>query len=96
MRLLFGGLFDFKFGRGLAHLAFELVTSLLELSQALTDSASELGKLFRAEEQHHNHKNKDDFRPSGHTEGDWKVHLEQATTDFVALQRNLTARPSRR
>ena len=82
MRLFFGGLFDFKFGRGLVHLAFELITGLLEFSQTLTESAGELGKLFRAEEQNHNHENKDGFRPTGHTEGDWKIHLEQTTTDF--------------
>ena len=46
MRLFFGGLFDFKFGRGLVHLAFELITGLLEFSQTLTESAGELGKLF--------------------------------------------------
>jgi hypothetical protein len=37
MRLFFGGLFDFKFGRGLVHLAFELITGLLEFSQTLTE-----------------------------------------------------------
>ena len=95
MRLFFGGLFDFKFGRGLVHLAFELITGLLEFSQTLTESAGELGKLFRAEEQNHNHENKDGFRPTGHTEGDWKIHVEQTTTDFSALQRNLTDLQSR-
>jgi hypothetical protein len=82
MRLLFGGLFDFKFGRRLVHLAFKLITGLLEFSQTLTESAGELGKLFRAEKQNHNHENKDRFRPAGHTECDGKIHLKQATTDF--------------
>lgn len=95
MRLFFGGLFDFKFGRGLVHLAFELITGLLEFSQTLTESAGELGKLFRAEEQNHNHENKDGFRPTGHTKGDWKIHFKTSYNGFPGLQRNLKNLQSR-
>jgi hypothetical protein len=80
VRFLLRRLFDFKIGRRLVHLAFEVIACLLEFSQALTESSGEFGKLLRAKEQHHDHKNKDDLRPSWHTEGDWKVHLEEGTT----------------
>ena len=96
MRLLFGGLLDFEVGHGLAQLAFDVIATLLELPQALTDCSSEFGKLLRAKEQHHDHKNEDDLWPSGHTEGDWKVHLATNYNEFTALQRNLIARPSAR
>lgn len=75
MRLFLGGFLDFKLGRGLAHLAIELITGLLEFSQALTEATSKFGKLFCAEKQNHNHEDKDGFRPSGHTEGNWKIHV---------------------
>ncbi len=74
MRLLVDGFLDFDFGRGIAKLALELIPGLLEFPEALAKTAGELGKLFCAEEQHHNDKNEDSFRQAGHAQGDWKIH----------------------
>ena len=74
MRLLVRGCFIFDFGRGIAKLALKLILGLLEFSQALAETTRKLGKLFRSEQQHHDDKNKESFRPTWHAEGDWDVH----------------------
>ena len=74
MRLGVGGCLNFDFGRGIAKLALELISGLLEFPKALANTTGELGKLFCAEEQHHNAKNEDSFGPAGHAEGDWEIH----------------------
>ena len=74
MRLGVGGCLNFDFGRGIAKLALELISGFLEFPQALANTTGELGKLFCAEEQHHNDKNEDSFRPARHAEGDWEIH----------------------
>ena len=74
MRLLVSGCLNFDFGRGIAKLALELIPGLLEFPQALAKTTGKLGKLFCAEEQHHNDKNEESFRPAGHAEGDWEIH----------------------
>ena len=73
IRLLVGGCLNFDPGRGIVKLALELIPGLLEFPQALAKTTGELGKLFCAEEQHHNDKNEDSFRPAGHAEGDWEI-----------------------
>ena len=73
-RLLVGRCLNFDFGRGIAKLALELIPGLLEFPQALAKTTGEFGKLFCAEEQHHNDKNEDSFRPAGHAEGNWEIH----------------------
>jgi hypothetical protein len=72
--LLVSGWLSVDFGRGTAKLALELIPGLLEFSQALADTTRKLGKLFRSEQQHHDDKNEESFRPTGHTKGDWEVH----------------------
>ena len=72
--LLVSGWLCVDFGRGTAKLALELIPGLLEFSQALAETTGKLGKLFRSEQQHHDDKNEESFRPTGHTEGDWEVH----------------------
>jgi hypothetical protein len=72
--LLVSGWLCVDFGRGTAKLALELIPGLLQFSQALAETTGKLGKLFRSEQQHHDDKNEESFRPTGHTEGDWEVH----------------------
>jgi hypothetical protein len=71
MRLLLGGLFNFKVGRALVHFALKLVASLLEFSQALANPAGEFGEFFRPEKQDYDYKNEEGLGPTGHTESDW-------------------------
>jgi hypothetical protein len=71
MRLLLGGLFDFKIGCALVHFAFELIACLLEFSQALANPARELREFFRPEKQDYDHKDEEGLGPTGHTESDW-------------------------
>jgi len=49
-------------------------SGLLEFPQALAKTTGKLGKLFCPEEQHHNDKNEESFRPAGHAEGDWEIY----------------------
>jgi hypothetical protein len=72
--LLVSGWLSVDFDRGTAKLALELIPGLLEFSQALAETTGKLGKLFRSEQQHHDDKNEESFRPTGHTESDWEVH----------------------
>ena len=72
--LLVSGWLNIDLGSGTAKLAFELIPGLLEFSQALAETTGKLGKLFRSEQQHHDDKNEESFRPTGHAEGDWEVH----------------------
>ena len=74
MRLGVGGCLNFDVGRGIAKLALELISGLFEFPQALTNTTGKLGKLLCPEEQHHNDKNEESFRPAGHAEGDWEIH----------------------
>lgn len=67
MRLLLGGLFDFKIGRALAHFALEFIAGLLEFSQALANPAREFREFLRPEEQDYDNKNEKSFGPTGHT-----------------------------
>ena len=72
--LLVSGWLNIDFGCGIAKLALELILGLLEFSQALAETTRKLGKLFRSEQQHHDDKNEESFRPTWHAEGDWDVH----------------------
>jgi hypothetical protein len=74
IRLLVSGCFNFGLGRGIAKLPLELVPGLLEFPQALAKTTGKFGKLFCPEEEHHNDKNEESFRPAGHAEGDWEIH----------------------
>jgi hypothetical protein len=71
MRLLLGGLFDFKVGCALAHFVLELIAGLPKFSQALANPAGELGEFLRPEKQDYDHKNEEGLGPTGHTECDW-------------------------
>ena len=49
VRLLFRWLLDLKFGGGFMNFTLKVVTSALELTQALTNSSGQLRKLFSPE-----------------------------------------------
>ena len=92
MRLGVGGCLNFDFGRGIAKLALELISGLLEFPKALANTTGELGKLFCAEEQHHNDKNEDSFRPAGLLRAIGRL-TKARYSGFLALQ---STEPSRR
>ena len=71
MRLFLSWLFHFQVGRALVHFALKFVTSLLELSQTLSNPPSKLRQLLGSEKQDDDDENEEGFWPTGHTKGDW-------------------------
>ena len=69
VRLLLRWLFDLQFGSGFMNFTLKVVTSALELTQALTNSPSQLRKFFSPEKQQHDDENKNNFRPTRHGQG---------------------------
>ena len=69
VRLLFRWLLDLKFGGGFMNFTLKVVTSALELTQALTNSPGQLRKFFGPEKQQHDDENKNNFRPTRHGQG---------------------------
>ena len=75
VRLLLSRFLDLELGGGFVNLALEIITSSLELTEALAYSAGEFRKLLGPEKQEHDDENKNYFRPTRHGQGkEWSVH----------------------
>ena len=83
VRLLLRWLFDLQFGSGFMNFTLKVITSALELTEALANSTREFRKLLGPEKQEHDDENKNYFRPTRHGQGkEWRVHTPFAYAGY--------------